>query len=172
VANTRGSRGLRFPRLSRGGFLVRICAGAVAGGVGQDLRGGPAAGEVLCEMAPCGPLYSRKGPPQPQAPSSLLAGFGGVPVSLLAGFVEAASSRGETRRHHQLEQGVVHGVSLCGNKADRREPSRKGTPHGPRPPAPNSERPTPNAQLRTPDLKASRWPHHSRSAAQAAARQE
>ena len=37
------------------------------------LRKGPAAGELLCEMAPFGPLYSRKPTPQPQAPGKFIA---------------------------------------------------------------------------------------------------
>jgi hypothetical protein len=42
--------------------------------------------------------------------------------------VGAASSRDQTQRHPKAEKGEVHGVSLCGNKADRREKGVESDP--------------------------------------------
>ena len=68
----------------------------------------------------------------------IVAGFWGFPAMFVAEFVGAAfctgrtyvaehmdvrerPSRDKTQRHHLIQKGVVHGESLCGNKADRRE---------------------------------------------------
>ena len=47
---------------------------------------------------------------------------------IFARFVGAASSRDKTQRHYETQKGVVHGVSLCGNKADRREKGVESDP--------------------------------------------
>ena len=62
----------------------------------------------------------------------IAVGFlGGGPISIAAESrsrdlgctpVGAASSRDQTQCTDHAQKGVVHGMSFCGNKADRREP--------------------------------------------------
>jgi hypothetical protein len=72
-----------MPVLQRGNRIFFIVASGRL-----DCRTGPAVGELLCEMAPCSPLYSRKPTPRPQAPCHVGRGVnrasGGAPTGLPA----------------------------------------------------------------------------------------
>ena len=73
-------------------------------------RTGPAVGELLCEMAPFGPLYSRKPTPRPQAPRHDGRGVnrasGGAPTGNRAtigareALLERVLTRDQTQPHH------------------------------------------------------------------------